>query len=94
MTYDDHSVYRLLLDIAYRDVEADVLSFDPTDAATITCDDRRAAVQPSEDGSQLEWQLLRYPGRGRWRFMGSDDGDETAMRTAVVEHLNAASAAA
>lgn len=90
--YTDRDVYQLLLELAAYDVTVTALDFDPTDASGITCGDRRAMVGPSEDGSQLEWQLLRYPGRGRWRLMNNGQGDETAMRAAVVEHLRAADA--
>ncbi len=86
-TFTDRDVYQLLLQLATHDVEADALTFDPTDAATITCDDRRAMVEPSEDGSQLEWSLLTFPGRGRWRLIDSGSGDEAATRTAVLKHL-------
>lgn len=90
MAYTDQTVYQLLLQVAARDVEATALEFDPTgDPATITRWGHRAAVQPSSDGTALEWDLYLFPGRGRWRLIGSGDGDETAMRTAVIDHLGA-----
>ncbi|MBN3458242.1 hypothetical protein JNN96_29815 [Mycobacterium sp. DSM 3803] len=74
-TYTDESVYKLLLE------------FDPTDAAAITYDDRRAVVEPSSDGFELEWSLLTFPGRGRWREIATGSGNESEMRIQVKQHL-------
>lgn len=92
MTYTDQTVYRLLLQLAARDVTVTRIEFDPTDVATIACDGRRAAVWPSDDGTTLEWELLSYPTRRgrRWDTCGSGTGDDTEMRIAVLEHLNTA----
>lgn len=85
--YTDRDVYELLLQIALADIEATALGFDPTDAHTIDCGGRRAAVWPTEDGTELEWQLLSLPRRGGWRLTATGSGNDSDMRTAVVSHL-------
>lgn len=90
-TYTDQSAYVLALTVA-ADVIVTQIEYDPYsgEAATITRGDRRATVEPAEDGTCLEWQLLRYPGRGRWRLVDTGEGDEIATRTAVFQHLRTA----
>lgn len=89
-TYTDESVYKLLLELATHDVTVTALEFDPTDAAGITCRDRRAVVEPSSDGFELEWSLLTFPGRGRWREIATGSGNESEMRIQVKQHLRTA----
>ena len=89
-SFTDRDIYRMLLEIAARaDVTATMLEFDPTDAYYITCDDRRAAVWASEDGSAVEWELLAFHRRGSWRAVAAGSGNESDMRLAVVPHLRA-----
>lgn len=92
-TYSDQSVYQLLLAIAMHDVKVTQLEFDQFDvvSAVITANDCRAAVSPSEDGTELEWELYGFPRRGRWREVGSGAGDSAATRSAVIGHLRGAS---
>ncbi|WP_170092338.1 hypothetical protein [Mycobacteroides abscessus] len=86
--YTDRDVKLLLLDIASRpDIAADELAFDPTDAFTIDSGGNRAAVWPSDDGTELVWELMILPRRGGWRVIGSGSGNESDMRIAVLPHL-------
>lgn len=90
--YTDRAVYRLLLEIAAHDIEATALELHPADAYTVSRGKRRAAVWPTEAGDALEWELLSLPARGRWKVIEEGVGNESDVRTAVIDHLRDAEA--